>query len=173
MFSLDQEGRMAMTKLQTALQKYHGALLVSLLLLPITLLGQQAGDRGTVPRPAAKNLKLLVPDTDIPFVTRNFNQALGVQCTYCHMESDFASDHPHSHGGIFNGDSSSGTARLSEIWPRSAAQVVVQSGSDMGYRFGDYRLGGDTSLSDRCAATCVQQTNRNYHPGRHRRKHEQ
>ena len=23
---------------------------------------------------------------------RNFNQALGVQCTYCHMEGDFASD---------------------------------------------------------------------------------
>ena len=81
-----------MAELQTAPQKYHSALLVSLLLVPVTLLGQQTGDRGKAPRPAAKNLKLLAADTDIPFVMRNFNQALGVQCTYCHMEGDFASD---------------------------------------------------------------------------------
>ncbi len=76
----------------TSPRKSSGALLVPLLLIPITLFGQQAGGRGAVPPPAAKNLQLLAPDADIPFVMRNFNQALGVQCVYCHMQGDFASD---------------------------------------------------------------------------------
>src|SRR5438445_1159065 len=53
-----------------------------LLLVSASVFGQQA----------AKNLKLLAPDADIPFVMQNFNQALGVQCAYCHVEGDFASD---------------------------------------------------------------------------------
>jgi hypothetical protein len=39
-----------------------------------------------------KNLKVLAPDTDIPFVMQNFAQALGVQCAYCHVQGDFSSD---------------------------------------------------------------------------------
>ena len=42
------------------------------------------------PPPAPKNLKLLAADTDIRFVMQSFNEALGVQCTFCHMEGDFA-----------------------------------------------------------------------------------
>src|SRR5262245_59346029 len=40
----------------------------------------------------AKNLKLLAPNTEMLFVMQNFNEALGVQCTYCHVQGDFASD---------------------------------------------------------------------------------
>jgi hypothetical protein len=39
-----------------------------------------------------KNLKVLKPDTNIRAVMGGFRVALGVQCTYCHAEGDFASD---------------------------------------------------------------------------------
>src|ERR1700679_3253745 len=63
--------------------------LVSLLALAVSLLAQQPGGRG-VPEP--KNLKLLSPKSDIMFIMRSFNDALGVQCTYCHVQNDFAAD---------------------------------------------------------------------------------
>jgi len=53
---------------------------------------QQAGDRGKAPESAQKNLKVLAANTDIPFAMQNFSQALGVQCTYCHVQDDYASD---------------------------------------------------------------------------------
>ena len=45
------------------------------------------------PAPTPKNLKL-IPATgvDLMDVMRGFNEALGVQCTYCHVAGDFASD---------------------------------------------------------------------------------
>ncbi|MSV35828.1 MAG: hypothetical protein EXQ47_09555 [Bryobacterales bacterium] len=58
---------------------------ISLLLVSVSLLAQQPGGGGAVPAPAPKNLKLLAPTSDIRFVMQNFNAALGVQCTYCHM----------------------------------------------------------------------------------------
>jgi photosynthetic reaction center cytochrome c subunit len=61
-------------------------------LVPASLLAQQPGGRGAVPSAAAKNLKLLDSKTDISFVMQMFNEALGVQCNYCHMEGDFAAD---------------------------------------------------------------------------------
>src|SRR5882762_2219553 len=67
-------------------------LLITLLLLSVPLLAQQAGGRGANPPPAPKNLKLLAADTDIRFAMQSFNEALGVQCTFCHMEGDFAAD---------------------------------------------------------------------------------
>jgi len=67
-------------------------LLIFLLLVSISLLAQQPGGRGAVPPPAPKNLKLLAPTADIPFVMRNFAEALGVQCTHCHVQGDFAAD---------------------------------------------------------------------------------
>ncbi len=73
-------------------QNLRMPLLVWLLLVPVTLFGQQGGGRGAAPPPPPKNLKLLAADTDIQFVMRNFNQALGVQCVYCHMQGDFPSD---------------------------------------------------------------------------------
>jgi hypothetical protein len=42
--------------------------------------------------PAPRNLRLLTPDVDIQRVMARFNTALGVQCTYCHVANDFASD---------------------------------------------------------------------------------
>ena len=67
-------------------------LFISLLLVSVSLLAQQPADRGAVPAPAPKNLKLLAPNSDIRFIMRNFADALGVKCTYCHVEGDFASD---------------------------------------------------------------------------------
>ncbi len=42
-------------------------------------------------RPAPKNLKLLEPTNLIPTM-RAFNAALGVECTHCHVQGNFASD---------------------------------------------------------------------------------
>jgi hypothetical protein len=55
---------------------------MALLLVGGCVLGQQT----------PKNLKVLAANTDIGFVMRNFNQALGVDCVYCHVPDDFASD---------------------------------------------------------------------------------
>ena len=62
------------------------------LLLSASLFAQEPGAGKNAPRPAPKNLKLLAATTDIGFVMRSFNEALGVQCTFCHMEGDFAAD---------------------------------------------------------------------------------
>src|SRR5438132_860826 len=67
-------------------------LLFFLLVLPVSLFAQQAGGRGATPQPAAKNLKLLAPNTDIPLVMQSFKEALGVECAYCHVQGDFAAD---------------------------------------------------------------------------------
>src|SRR5882762_6774014 len=67
-------------------------LLIFLLVLPVSLFAQQGGQRGAAPPPAPKNLKLLAPNTEIRFVMQSFNEALGVQCTYCHVQGDFAAD---------------------------------------------------------------------------------
>jgi len=66
-------------------------LLLFLLLVSVSLFAQQPGGRGGPP-PASKNLKLLDAKSEIRFVMQNFNEALGVQCTYCHVEGDFAAD---------------------------------------------------------------------------------
>src|SRR5437660_12364725 len=44
------------------------------------------------PFPAPKNLQVLTPDVNILRVMQGFNAGLGVQCTYCHAQGDFASD---------------------------------------------------------------------------------
>ena len=61
-------------------------------LLSVPLFAQQQGGRGAAPSVAAKNLKLLDPKSDISFVMQNFNEALGVECAYCHVQGDFAAD---------------------------------------------------------------------------------
>jgi len=61
-------------------------------LAPVSLFAQQPGGRAAAAQPAGKNLKLLDPKSDISFVMQSFNEALGVQCTYCHAEGDFAAD---------------------------------------------------------------------------------
>jgi|GEM_PF-1641695 len=68
--------------------------LAGLSLFAAALFAQQpaAGRAGAAPAVAAKNVKVLAPTTDIAFTMRGFNAALGVQCTFCHVQGDFASD---------------------------------------------------------------------------------
>jgi len=47
---------------------------------------------GAGPAPAYKNLKLLAARADVAFIMSSFNEALGVQCTYCHEQGDFAAE---------------------------------------------------------------------------------
>jgi hypothetical protein len=61
------------------------------LLVSVPLVAQQPATTGTPPAPTYKNLKVLAPKADIPFAMRFFNEALGVQCAYCH-DADFAAD---------------------------------------------------------------------------------
>ncbi len=49
--------------------------------------------RGAAPQgPAPQNLQVLTPDVDLPALMQSFNAALGVQCTHCHVQGNFASD---------------------------------------------------------------------------------
>jgi hypothetical protein len=51
--------------------------------------------QGTGPAAAVappKNLKFLAADGDLIDAMRGFNEALGVQCSYCHVAGDFAAD---------------------------------------------------------------------------------
>jgi photosynthetic reaction center cytochrome c subunit len=41
--------------------------------------------------PPPKNLQILTPQTLMPAM-RSFTQALGVQCSFCHVQGDFSSD---------------------------------------------------------------------------------
>ncbi len=64
------------------------------LLLPfviLSLFAVQAQDAPKRQPPAPKNLKLLQP-SDIRPMMGAFRTALGVQCTYCHVQGDFSSD---------------------------------------------------------------------------------
>jgi hypothetical protein len=66
-----------------------------LLILPAGLLAQRGGRGGDAAPPPAgppKNLRILPPDTNIQQTMGAFRAALGVQCTYCHVQGDFASD---------------------------------------------------------------------------------
>lgn len=56
------------------------------LILPLLLLAD-APQQG-----AHKNLKVLPQDTDIRATMGAFRTALGQQCTFCHVQGDFASD---------------------------------------------------------------------------------
>jgi hypothetical protein len=66
-------------------------LLLFLLVISVSLFAQEPGGRGGPP-PTPKNLKLLDAKTDIRFFMQGINEALGVQCTYCHVQGDFAAD---------------------------------------------------------------------------------
>jgi hypothetical protein len=67
------------------------AVLVALLLMVMFSIGVRTEQQ---PReaPAPKNLQVLTSDVGLATVMQSFNVALGVQCVYCHMEGDFASD---------------------------------------------------------------------------------
>src|SRR5215467_3755822 len=81
-------------------------LVILLIALSVTLAAQQpvsaqrAGGGAQQPAPVGRggalptptNLKVLAPNTDMLFTMQLFNEALGVQCTYCHVQGDMASD---------------------------------------------------------------------------------
>ena len=66
-------------------------LLVFAVVCSLAVFGQDANEKKGPP-PAPKNLKILSPDVDIIRVMQSFNAGLGVQCLYCHVAGDFASD---------------------------------------------------------------------------------
>ena len=75
---------------------YHNSMrfLLTLLLL-VPLCAQEppaAPKRARTPQPP-KNLKVLkVPPTDLMATMQSFRLGLGVQCDFCHVKGDFASD---------------------------------------------------------------------------------
>ena len=58
-------------------------------MMTLTLSAQEK--KGGPPGPP-KNLKVLPADTDIRATMGGFRVGLGVMCTYCHVQGDFASD---------------------------------------------------------------------------------
>ncbi len=66
-------------------------LLAVVLLVPVCLSAQ---DKPKGPPPPMKNLKILTgePREQVIMTMRAFTVALGVQCVYCHVQGDFASD---------------------------------------------------------------------------------
>jgi len=66
-----------------------------LVLLNLSVACSLFAQRGPGPAAAvapAKNLKILAADGDLMDAMRGFNEALGVQCVYCHVAGDFAAD---------------------------------------------------------------------------------
>ena len=54
--------------------------------------GRGGGEAPVIPPGPPKNLKILPADVDIRQTMGAFRNALGVQCNYCHVQGDFASD---------------------------------------------------------------------------------
>ena len=73
---------------------YHTPMRLSIslvfLLLPLCAQPPQEAAKKSGP-PAPKNLKILKPD-EVRNAMRSYTQALGVMCTHCHVQGDFAAD---------------------------------------------------------------------------------
>jgi len=54
--------------------------------------GGRGGGEAAFPATPPTNLKVLPADANIRQTMTAFRTALGVQCTYCHVQGDFASD---------------------------------------------------------------------------------
>jgi hypothetical protein len=71
-------------------------LLCLLFISSFSLLAQRGGRGGgaepVIPPGPPKNLKILPADVNIQQTMGAFRTALGVQCNYCHIQGDFASD---------------------------------------------------------------------------------
>jgi len=66
-----------------------------LFICSISLLAQRGrggGEAPVIPPGPPKNLRILPADVNIQQTMGAFRTALGVQCTYCHVQGDFASD---------------------------------------------------------------------------------
>jgi hypothetical protein len=75
--------------LMTNWRRVQIAVLISLTLTAGSAFAQPAQKKG--PPAAPKNLKLL-PAANLRDVMEGFNKSLGVQCVYCHVQGDMASD---------------------------------------------------------------------------------
>jgi len=64
--------------------------LVALAVMAGALIGQTPAPGG--PQPAGKNIKELPWGVNTQTIMKSFTAALGVDCTYCHMQGDFPSD---------------------------------------------------------------------------------
>ena len=62
------------------------------LLSAVALFAQQQAPRPAAVTAPPKNLKVLRADDAVMDIMRDFNESLGVQCVYCHVQGDFASD---------------------------------------------------------------------------------
>lgn len=60
----------------------------------VPLLAQQPPEGARQEHHEPKNLKLLKPENVMPAMMA-FKTALGVECTFCHVKGDFASDENH------------------------------------------------------------------------------
>ena len=68
-------------------------LLTLLLVIPLCAQEPPAAPKRDRPPQAFKNLKVLkVPPADIRATMQSFRAGLGVQCEFCHVKGDFASD---------------------------------------------------------------------------------
>jgi len=70
-------------------------ILCLLFVCSISLLAQRGrggGEQPVIPTGPPKNLKILPADVNIQQTMGAFRTALGVQCAYCHVAGDFASD---------------------------------------------------------------------------------
>lgn len=70
-------------------------IIASLLVLLPVLAQEKTADKGANrPRPAPKNLKVLKVTTgeEVIQIMRAFTAGLGVQCNFCHVQGNFASD---------------------------------------------------------------------------------
>jgi len=64
------------------------------LLASLSLSGQDKADKASQPQPNPTNLKVLKVTTrpEVVQIMRTFTAGLGTQCSYCHVQSNFASD---------------------------------------------------------------------------------
>lgn len=60
----------------------------------VPLLAQQAADAPKPQRTPPKNLKI-IQASEVRATMQAFRSALGVQCTFCHVQGDMASDDNH------------------------------------------------------------------------------
>jgi hypothetical protein len=69
-------------------------LLVSSVMLAALSAQQPKDEKAARPMPNPTNLKILKVATgpEVSQIMRTFTAGLGVQCTYCHVQGDFASD---------------------------------------------------------------------------------
>lgn len=68
--------------------------LFAFLIISVALFGQEKKEQGQKEVPKPTNLKVLqtTNGAEVRQIMRTFTVGLGVQCTYCHVQGNFASD---------------------------------------------------------------------------------